>query len=213
MVATFFALAEQHNVLAVIGEPAEAVGTVAIVRIGGAVEQARTQEPERRLERGCEGDLAGQMHGAVHAGRRGRRSFREWQRPVGIDRIRADIEHMRDWYARQCVDHGLGHDHVVNHHADVPAGGARGNRDNRVAGTQEFRQTVRRGRRLEIDILAGETKRGGARQCEAAHQRTADEAGGADDDRAFRQGRGRIEMAQHAYPARMSAAGAGRPSV
>ena len=64
-------------VLALGGEAPEAVGTVAVVRIVGAVDQRRPQGREgRSMAALAKHQLARQVHDAVQAVRRGRRTLR-----------------------------------------------------------------------------------------------------------------------------------------
>ncbi len=135
VIAALLALAEQDNILAPIGAAAEAVGTVAVVGIRGAVEQARPNDCKRRGKR-RECDLAGEMHSAMHARRRGRCGLGQQYRLVGIDGIRTDIDDMGDRHACQRIQHGPGHDHVFHHHGDVLARCAGRNSNHRICGTQ-----------------------------------------------------------------------------
>ena len=91
MVAPLLALAEQHDALATVGQPAEAVRPVAVVRIARAVDQRRPQNRQRRITGGRRQHLlAGQMHRAMQRGRRRRRSFVQRQRAIGINRVGTD---------------------------------------------------------------------------------------------------------------------------
>ena len=62
------------------------------MRVACAIDERRPQDGERCRARGGEQHLlAGEMHGAVQARRRGRRGFGERQRTVGIDRVGAHV--------------------------------------------------------------------------------------------------------------------------
>ena len=133
VVAALLALAEQYDGLAAIGLTAKSVRSVAIVRIAGAINERRPQDRERRRARSGEQHLfACQMHGAVQTRRRGRRGFGERQRPVGIDRVRTDIDEMRDRLLRQGFADRRHHADIFQHHRGSFAGRARRHDDERV---------------------------------------------------------------------------------
>ena len=94
VIAPLLAFPEDQNRAALRRLPAEAVGTIAVVRIGGAVNQRGAQHRHRRVSRALQHQLPGCMHHPVD--RRGSdvRALRHGIGIIGVYGIRADIDKM-----------------------------------------------------------------------------------------------------------------------
>ena len=77
--------AKQHDLLPCRRQPAEAVGSVAVVRIPLAVDQGRTHHRQWRLDGGLEHQLAREVHGAVHGAGLGPQFFGQRDGRVAVD--------------------------------------------------------------------------------------------------------------------------------
>ncbi len=91
MVAALFAFAEQHDVRALRGQAAEAVGSIAVVRIGEAVDRTGAHDRQRHLQLARQCNVAGNMHRTVQGPRGGGRALGQRHRLIGIDGIRAHV--------------------------------------------------------------------------------------------------------------------------
>ena len=65
MIAPFLAFTEQHDLFACGGKPAETVGAVSIVRIGGAVDQRRAKDGERTFDGVLQHQFPSEVHHAM----------------------------------------------------------------------------------------------------------------------------------------------------
>src|SRR5215470_14316119 len=122
MIAALLAFAEQNDVFSARCLSQETVRSIAVMRIMGAVYERQPQDRQRRLDFADESDFPSKMHYAMKScrGRSNRLVQRNWL--VRIDRVRADVNYMRQFHLGECIQYCFGHEHVLDQHAHVIKG-------------------------------------------------------------------------------------------
>src|ERR1700681_2260115 len=100
------------------------------------------------------------MHGAVQAGRRQWRVFSKWERAIGVDRVRADVDHMGYLDLVQRLDDRRNELQIVGQHPAVLDWCDRGHGDDSVGGSQEAPKGGRAINSEKINLRTAEGQRG-----------------------------------------------------
>ena len=197
VIPAFLAFAEESDRLACGGEPPKPIRPVAAVRVGGAVDEGRAQHHEWRLYFAREHDLAREMHYPVQRFGGLHRCFgqREWR--IGIDRIGADVDDLRQRRRGRGLQHRCRDNGVIAQHHRVAARRYGSRRDQDVCATQLRREPVGGVDGEQIDFAAGQAQYRDLVPLQAGRDRIADKSCRADNDNTSRRGRNVITVLYH----------------